>query len=191
MSTFASPQAQDVAVFGGSFDPPHCAHLMAVAYALTCTPCRVALVIPCFEHAFDKHAAAPFRTRLRMCRAAFAPFGRRVRVLDVEQRLPRPSYTVQTLRHLREHHPEWRLHLVIGSDILPETPRWRDFDQVRQLADLIVLARGAPHPQAIGPVFPPVSSTALRQAIRDGRPIDDLVPASVLALALREGCYRG
>ncbi len=184
-----APQPIDVAVFGGSFDPPHCAHVMAVAYVLTCTPCSLALVVPCYEHAFHKQSS-PFSVRVAMCRAAFAPFGRRVRVLDVERRLPTPSYSIQTLRHLAENHPEWRLHLVIGTDVLPETPLWRDFDQVEALAPPIVLARGAQHAAARGPVFPAISSTTLRAAIRDGRLVDDLVPGTVLEITEREGLYR-
>lgn len=182
-------ESVETAVFGGSFDPPHCAHVMAVAYVLSCTPCRQAVIVPTFRHAFDK-TSSPFAVRLAMCRAAFAPFGRRVRVLDVERRLPAPSYTVQTLRHLRELHPDWRPRLVIGTDILPETPRWHDFDAVARLAPPIVLARGAPHPDARGPVFPAVSSTALRQAIRERRPVDDLIPEPVLDIIRREGLYR-
>jgi nicotinate-nucleotide adenylyltransferase len=125
-----------------------------------------------------------------MCRAAFAPFGRRVRVLDIERRLPTPSFTVQTLEHLHERHPDWRLHLVIGTDVLPETPLWRDFDRVAALAPPIVLARGTAHPAGRGPVFPAISSTALRAAIREGRQVADLVPAEALAVAEREGLYR-
>ena len=181
--------AREVAFFGGSFDPPHCAHLMAVAYALSCTPCREAWVVPAFDHAFAKDSA-PFDARVAMCRAAFSPFGRRVRVLAVEARLPRPSYTVQTLRHLASSHPDVSLRLVIGSDVLAETPKWRAFDEVASLAPPIVLARpgGAPGPGR-GPAFPDVSSTAVRLAIASGRDVSDLVPAAVLDIIREEGLY--
>ncbi len=179
----------DVALFGGSFDPPHCAHVMAVSYVLSCTPCREAWVVPVFRHAFDKDTA-PFADRLAMCRSAFAPFGRRVRVLDIERRLPAPSYTVQTLRHLARRHPGTRFHLVVGTDILAETHRWREFDQVVTLASLLVLARGAPDPRAVGPTFPAVSSTAIRADLAAGRDVSALVPSAVLDRIVRRGLYR-
>lgn len=181
---------QEVAVFGGSFDPPHCAHVLAVAYALSCTPCTRAVVIPTFAHAFQK-GSLPFRDRIALCRAAFRPFGRRVAVLDVEARLPTPSYTVQTLEHLREIHPDWRLTLVIGSDIVPETPRWRDFERVRSLARIRVLARaGFPDPTAQGPEFPALSSTDLRRDLAAGRDVSAQVPRAVLDLIRKRGLYR-
>jgi nicotinate-nucleotide adenylyltransferase len=182
--------SEDVAFFGGSFDPPHLAHVLAVSYVLSCTPCRLALIVPCFSHAFDKPHAAGFRDRLTLCRAAFTPFGRRVRVLDVESRLPSPSYTVQTLRVLSREHPEWRLHLVIGSDILSETRKWRDFDEVERLAPPIILSRAVHHPDAQGPVFPDIASSVIRQSLARGSDVSDQVPMDVLALIRKKGLYQ-
>jgi nicotinate-nucleotide adenylyltransferase len=178
---------REVALFGGSFDPPHCAHVMVASWILACTPCRELWVIPVFEHAFGK-IAAPFRTRVAMCRAAFACFGRRVRVLDVEARLPHPSFTVQTLRHLASAQPDARFTLVVGSDIPAETARWRDFDAVRRLARLLVVGRDGAA-DAPGPRFPAVSSTRIRQDLAAGLSVDDRVPRDVLAVVRREGLY--
>jgi nicotinate-nucleotide adenylyltransferase len=157
---------------------------------LSCTPCREVWVLPVFDHAFGKDSA-PFRARLAMCRAAFACFGRRVRVLDVEARLPRPSYTVQTLRHLHAAHPEADFTLVLGSDIPSETRRWRDFPEIRRLADLLVLPRtGAPDGSATAaPPFPDISSTAIREALTLGQDVSAQVPANVLRIVEREGLY--
>ena len=179
---------RDIALFGGSFDPPHCAHVMAMSYVLSCTPCTEAWVLPVFHHAFAKDIA-PFKVRLALCRAAFACFGRRVRVLDVESRLPSPSYTVQTLRHLVGAHPAARFHLVVGTDILSETSRWKDFPEVARLARLLVLNRGEPDPRAAGPVFPPVSSSAIRADLAAGRDVSDRVPRAVLERIHATGLY--
>ena len=180
-----------IAIFGGSFDPPHCAHVMAVSWVLSCTPCDAVFVIPVFEHAFAKRPA-PFRARVAMCRAAFACFGRRVRVLDLEARLPRPSFTVQTLRRLHADVPNAAFTLVMGSDIPSETARWRDFDEIRRLADLLVLPRtGAPAEAAAHgmPTFPDVSSTAIRESLAGGQDASAVVPAAVLEIVRREGLY--
>ncbi len=178
------------AVFGGSFDPPHCAHVLAVAYLLTCTGHREVFVVPCYRHAFGK-ASAPFRDRLRLCRAAFRPFGRRVRVLDLEARLPVPSYTVQTLRHLAGAFPDRAFTLVVGADILPETPGWREWDEVARLARVLVLRReGFPDPPGSrGPRFPAVSSTAIREAIASGQDVSEVVPHSVLDIISERSLY--
>jgi len=177
------------AVFGGSFDPPHCAHVLVVAYLLTCTEVSEVFVIPCAQHAFGK-VLAPFWDRMAMCRAAFRVFGRRVRVLDLEARLPVPSYTVQTLRHLVAAHPDRSFTLVIGSDIVAELDRWHEVGEIRRLARILVLAREGTAPAGTrGPVFPAISSSAIRAALADGRDVSDLVPAAVLDWIHRKHLY--
>ncbi|NOZ02948.1 MAG: nicotinate-nicotinamide nucleotide adenylyltransferase [Deltaproteobacteria bacterium] len=178
------------AVFGGSFDPPHCVHVMAVGYALSCTPCQDAWVVPCYSHAFGKEMAS-FEARMDMCRAAFSIFGKRVRVLDVESRLPAPSYTVQTLRHLVDLHPGRTFRLVIGSDVLPETSEWKEWDEVRRIAPPIIMQRvGAPPAaQALTPLFPDVSSSDIRERLIRHRPVDDLVPIGVLRVIHERRLY--
>jgi nicotinate-nucleotide adenylyltransferase len=185
----ARETAASIAVFGGSFDPPHCAHVMVASWVLSCGGADSLLVVPTYEHPFAKESA-PFRKRVAMCRAAFACFGRRVRVLDVESRLPRPSYTVQTLRHLHAAYPGSSLTLVVGSDIPPETPQWRDFDEVRRLARVLVVGRQGAQPGPDGvPVFPDVSSTSIRSALASGGDVSGQVPSAVLGLIRREGLY--
>jgi nicotinate-nucleotide adenylyltransferase len=117
-----------------------------------------------------------------MCRAAFAVFGDAVRVMDVEAHLPQPSFTVRTLEHLVQAHPDRDFVLVVGSDILAETDRWKDFDRVKQLAELLVLPRPGGTPVEAGPrvLFPDVSSTAIRESLARGEDVRDWVPGTVL-----------
>jgi len=178
----------EVAIFGGSFDPPHCAHVMVVSWVLTCTPCEQVLVVPVAEHPFGKRSA-PFQVRLSMARAAFACFGDRVTVSDIEARLPQPSYTVQTLRALRQTFPTARFTLVVGSDIPKETGRWQSFDEVQRLARLMVVARAGADQGGQGPVFPDVSSTELRAALAAGKDCTAFIPRDVLAMIFKEGLY--
>src|SRR6185436_19281792 len=99
----------NVLFFGGSFDPPHVAHVLCVAHALSAGEFERALVVPVFEHAFGKRLCA-FEHRLRMCELAFADL-RNVEVSSVEAELERPSYTLRTLERLSREHPDWRLRL--------------------------------------------------------------------------------
>lgn len=184
------PDEYQTAVFGGSFDPPHCVHVMAVSYALACTPCREAWIIPCFTHAFGKELAS-YEARMEMCHAAFSLFGKRVRILDVESTLPPPSYTVHTLRHLAQAHPGRTFRLIIGSDILPETREWKEWDEVTRLAPPIIMQRvGAPpSTEALTPLFPDVSSSDVRRRLAGGVDVDDLVPDEVLRIIRSKGLY--
>lgn len=174
----------NVLFFGGSFDPPHVAHVLCVAYALSVGNFERVLVVPVFEHAFGKQLC-PFEHRVRLCELSFS-FIEGVEVSRVEAELARPNYTLHTLRHLSAQHPDWRLRLLIGSDVLSEAPRWYGFDEVARLAPPFVVPRagfgGAGEPA----LLPDVSSTRVREllAARGGAEPDNelgrVVPRAVL-----------
>src|SRR5690606_9169366 len=111
-----------VAVFGGSFDPPHLAHQQAVRHLLRSPEVDRVLVVPVYEHAFDK-ALAPFEHRVRMCELSMLEDDR-VTVSRIEASLGRPSYTLHTLRALHQQHPSWSLRLVVGADVLHDATKW-------------------------------------------------------------------
>jgi nicotinate-nucleotide adenylyltransferase len=182
-----------VGIFGGSFNPPHVAHVLAVAYVLSCTEVDRVVVIPAFQHPFAK-SLAPFADRLEMCRRAFEPIAR-VDVSSVEEELGGESRTVRTLEHLHAQHPEWRMRLIVGSDIIHEMDRWTAPERVRELAPPIVLGRIGVAPAAghenAPRVLPEVSSTAIRSALGNGTSLDNLVPRAVLEWIRERGLYRG
>jgi len=183
-----------VAIFGGSFNPPHVGHLLAATYVLACTPVDRVVVVPTYRHPFQK-PLAPFDDRLAMCRHAFAGMAN-VEVSDVEKMLGGESLTVRTLEHFASVHPHWRMRLVIGADVLNELPTWTRPDRVRELAPPLPLARVghvAPNDADTSPpVLPDVSSTTVRGlfAKAEWEQAQRLVPASVVAYARQHGLYR-
>ncbi|GAB4208704.1 MAG: nicotinate-nucleotide adenylyltransferase [Sandaracinaceae bacterium] len=183
-----------VGVLGGSFDPPHCGHVLLATYALSVAPIDGVLIVPAFAHPFGKQMA-PFEQRLAMARAAFGVLAAsRVAVCDVEAELAPPSYTWRTLERLAEHLPSAGFRLLVGSDIVRDTAKWSRFDRVRELAPLFVIGRSghdAPDAESAPLDLPEVSSTEVRRRIRAGEPIDGLVPDVVARLIAREGLYRG
>lgn len=182
---------ETVAVFGGSFNPPHIGHVLAVTYVLTCTEIDRALVVPCFRHPFAK-SLAPFEDRLEMCRLAFADLAR-VEISAIEAELGGDSLTVRTLERLAMHHPEWAMRLVVGTDVVAEMDRWTSPERVRALAPPLVLARaGVPVPGGVvaaPAVLPEVSSTVVRNALAAGESLEPWVPRRVLTYARAHGLY--
>lgn len=187
-------QGVRVAVFGGSFDPPHVAHVLAVSYVLACHELERVVVVPVFEHAFDKDLA-PFEHRYELARRAFAWLPG-VEVSRIEERLPKPSYTLQTLETLAAENPHFGLRLVVGSDVLHERHNWRSFERIEAIAPLLVLGRaGFPHPDAPPALLPDVSSTRVRELLSSGsedasRELASLLPRRVLAYIREHGLYR-
>jgi len=180
----------NVAVFGGSFNPPHVAHVLACALVLAVEDVQRVLVVPTFRHPFAK-PLAPYDERLAMCALAFRDLPA-VEVLPVERELGGESRTLRTLEHLAGAHADWSLRLIVGADILNEAPRWFGFEAIAKLAPLIVLGRAGVEAAGAGPaLLPEVSSTRVRQSIAAGAwdEAGRLVPRAVLAHIRQRGLY--
>src|SRR2546430_4459271 len=98
-----SIDAMEIALFGGSFDPPHVGHLLAATYVLATEPVGELWLVPVHQHPFGKKLAAPFEHRVELCEALIADAGlRRARVSRVEAELGGEGRTVDLLEHLRD-----------------------------------------------------------------------------------------
>lgn len=168
-----------VGVFGGSFNPPHVGHAMVAAWLGWTRRVDEVWLVPAFHHAFDK-ALAPWPVRVRAVEALAATVGPWCRAVLVEAELPRPSYTVNTLRVLAARHPGVDLHLVVGADVAAQSATWKEWETISTEFAPIVVGRAGHPPVAGTPVFPEVSSTEVRRRLAAGEPVDALVPAAVL-----------
>jgi nicotinate-nucleotide adenylyltransferase len=177
-----------IAVFGGSFDPPHLAHTLVAAYVLSAHAIDRVLVAPCFRHPFDK-PLAPFEHRVRMCEIAMRDL-RRVEVSAIERELGEKSLTLHLVEALAERHPGTALRLVLGTDLLAETPAWHAIDRVRALAPLLVVARAGYAGDPEAPPLPAISSTEVRRRLRGGVSTAGLVDPEVVAYARAHDLYR-
>src|SRR5687768_2585735 len=183
-----------VAVYGGSFDPPHAAHVLMASYLLAVGGFERVLVIPVYEHAFGKRLTA-FEPPLAMCRTCFSTLAA-VEVLDLEAELPKPNYTLRLIERLRELYPGDQLALVVGSDVLAETQKWHAFDRVCELAPpFIVPRKGHERPGLGRPLLPELSSTEVRDLLsRRADPaaaaeVASIVPRKVLEYVEAHGLY--
>jgi len=186
---------KSVAIYGGSFDPPHVSHVLAAVYALKVGGFEQVLVLPVFEHAFQK-PLTPFQHRLRMCELAFAGIAG-VEVSALERELATPSLTLRTLEHLSGLHPAWAMRLLVGSDVLSETSKWHAFERVAALAPPYVVGRpGYEQPADHAALLPDVSSTRIRDALparatpSHAAWLASSVPSAVLAYIDEHGLYQ-
>ncbi len=178
-------------VFGGSFNPPHLAHVLAVTVVLARFDVERVLVVPTHQHPFAK-SLAPYDDRVKMCELAMGWLPK-VEISRVEEELGGESKTVRTLEHLSAKHPEWNLRFLMGADIVVESAKWYRFDRVKDLAPPIVLGRqGITYDGAPVPVLPAVSSTEIRAMIAEQRwdAAAELVPRAVIEHVRARGLYR-
>ena len=181
-----------IALYGGSFNPPHLGHVQVVSYVLSTSDVDAVWLVPTFQHAFGK-SLAPFDERLEMCRLALAPFApERARVSAIERTMGGQSRTIDTVETLMAADPDARFDLVIGADILEERHLWKRFDRLEQLCRFIVIGRRGyeiPPDFAAAPPLFDVSSTQLRTALAAREPVENLLPASVAAYIRTAGLY--
>ena len=169
-----------VAVYGGSFDPPHVGHAMVAGWLRWADRADEVWLVPSHSHPFGKQSR-PFALRLALCEALAAAVGPWVRASDIEGHLDGPSFTIVMLRALSHKHPDHTFRYVLGADNLKDLPKWKDWDRITaEYAPIVVGREGYANPPD-SVVFPAVSSTEVRRRLATGEPVDHLVPAGVLA----------
>jgi nicotinate-nucleotide adenylyltransferase len=196
-----------IGILGGSFNPPHLAHLVCASEAAAQLELDRVLLTP-VDHPPHKDAERDpgGLERLELCRLAVAGDAR-LGVCDLEVVRGGPSYTIDTLRELHERTPEDHLTFIVGGDIALGLPGWREPEAVLGLARLAVAERsGADHtdvaarlgecfPEAPPPLFfdmprLDISSSQIRRRIAQGAPIRYLVPDPVAERIARGRLYR-
>lgn len=177
-----------VGVFGGSFNPVHNGHI-AVAREAVATGLveRVLMVLSPLNPLKERpEELAGDEDRLAMLRLACTPWPE-LTPSAIELTMPRPSYTSATLRRLAEEHPADRFRLLIGADNWECFPRWRDYsDILRDYAPIVYPREGSPMPLPGSGATPleaglhEISSTDIRRRIRARKPVNNLLPGTVL-----------
>lgn len=180
---FQSEKRRRVAIFGGSFNPPHIGHTAICKWLFNRGFVDEIWVIPCFMHPFGKELA-PYEHRLAMVRLAFCKLMMPIKILEVEKELGGVSYTLRTVEYLRKLNPDIIFHLVTGSDVEEEIEKWKDFDKIKDLAAIIRVPRGDRS------IIPDVSSTEVRDKIHYGGSYRDLVETQVAVYIITKGLYR-
>ncbi len=174
-----------IGLFFGSFNPIHIGHLLVGEYMVDKTDLdRVWYVVSPhnpLKNAFD---LAPEKDRLTMVRSALVN-NRKLIASDLEFSLPKPSYTINTMRHLEREYPENKFVIIMGSDNIGHFHKWKDHKTLLDAYNIYIYRR--PY-YNIGPyrkmknikVFDApmisISSTYIRELIRSGNSVRYLVP---------------
>jgi nicotinate-nucleotide adenylyltransferase len=204
-------RGERIGVLGGTFDPPHIAHLLIAQEARARLGLDVVLFVPAGEPPHKRgHAISSVEDRCAMVRLAIEDEpGFQLSRVDVDR--PGPSYTVETLRRLRaEYGPHATLDLIVGGDMLLDLPGWHDAAGVVAGADHIVVALrpgyldGAAIMRHLFKALPAlegkllliqltplnISASEMRLRVAASMPVRYYVPDSVIAYIAEHGLYR-
>ena len=168
-------------IFGGSFNPIHVGHIaLAQAVLQQCGLDEVWLMVSP-QNPLKRNDSDLLEDTLRFEMAQKALEGvHGVKACDYEFHLPKPSYTWNTLQHLSADYPDHRFFLLLGGDNWAHFQRWRHWQDILRHYDVIVYPRDQ-YAGTIDVPLLPVSSTEIRQRVRQGESIAGLVPECISA----------
>lgn len=186
-----------VGLFGGSFNPPHVAHLAVAEACADQLDLDTVLWMPAAAPPHKRDDAALAHPEHRVAMVTLGTAGNdRFAVSTLEVDRAGVSYTVDTLRALHAAHPDTEWTLLMGGDSLEDFTSWREPDDISRLARLAVYPRPgrvpSPSPFAATVVDAPsldLSSTQIRARLRGGRSVRYLIPDAVRAYITQHGLY--
>jgi len=188
-------------LYGGSFDPVHLGHLLVARAALEELSLDRLIFLPACQSPFKPQTVPEAGTlRLRMLRLALAGEPR-FAVDDREIRRGGVSYSVETVRSIREEFPSpaVRLFWLLGADQVSGLPLWRDAEALAGWVEFVVIPRPGSAFSALPPQFRltslrgwsvALSSSEIRERIRRGLEVRHLLPPAVAEVIAAEGLYR-
>jgi nicotinate-nucleotide adenylyltransferase len=189
----------NIGLYFGSFNPIHHGHLIIANHILNNAPLDQVWFVVSPQNPL-KPAAGLLNEYHRLYLVQLAVENEpKLRASDIEFRLPRPSYTVDTLAYLQEKYPQHQFSLIMGSDSFQNIARWKNYEYILQHYPVYVYRRpgfeinNPPPAKCIMEVQAPlleISATHIRKSIREGKSIRFLVPEKVLEEIERNGYYR-
>lgn len=201
----------NIGICGGTFDPFHRGHLDPILSVRETMQWDRVLYIPAYVQPFKLHGAVASGYH-RFAMVSLATLDHDFLFASaMELERGAVSYTVDTLRELRTEHPDATLDWIIGDDNLEKLDQWKSIDTIFELANFAVLSRSAAakpplsyqsrvtdpinRPKCGAIIFAknptiPISSTEIRQRLKTGQSIEDLVPPQVSRYIHHYDLYR-
>lgn len=186
-------------VMGGTFDPIHYGHLVAASEAASAFGLDKVLFVPTGEP-WQKQTITNADHRLAMTKLAIAG-NSLFEISTVDVLRAGPTYTIDTLREIHESNPEADIYFITGADSIAQIDSWKDSSQIWPLAHFVGVTRPGHSLEvpksAAGDVslleIPAlaISSTDIRARVESGKPIDYLLPDSVIDYIHANNLYQG
>lgn len=195
-----------LALFGGTFNPIHNGHIYLLNQVDKVMDFDRIIVMPSKipPHKSHENLISEYH-RLNMCKLSFEN-NEKVTVSDFEMTREEKSYTIFTLRHLKEQHPDSKIFLLMGSDMLLSFHEWFEHEKILKLCVIVAVSRSendseklAPYAKKIVeaggrckivPVLPfEISSTEIRRKISQGEDVSCLLPKNTLQYILENNLY--
>ena len=188
-----------IGLYFGSFNPIHTGHCIIANFVLSNTNLDQVWLIVSPQNPL-KPAGGLLNEYHRLHLVQLAIEGEKnIRVSDIEFRLPKPSFTIDTLSYLKDKYPHHSFSIIMGSDSFENLPKWKNYDHLISHYPIYVYVRPGHenvsfYPNADITVLKSplleISSTLIRHNVKEGKSIRYLVPDKVMEEIKRNGYYR-
>jgi nicotinate-nucleotide adenylyltransferase len=184
---------KNIAIYGGTFDPVHHAHLILAREAIETLDLDKVILVPAAISPLKKAApVASGEVRLAMLRAAIKGEPE-FEVDECELLRPPPSYTIDTVEEICRRERDAAIYCLIGEDNVEQLPRWHRFVELEKMVRFVVLDRTGKQPSHSYQLIHrriDISATEIRGRVAQNESIRYLVPESVEEIIQREKLYR-
>lgn len=197
-----SDNVKKTGIFGGAFNPVHNGHVRLAEEAVKQLKLRRLLIIPTYVSPHKHTELLPYEDRAEMCRRAFGHITG-AEVSDIEVRLGGTSYTINTVRALKQLYPDEQFFLLIGADMLFSFDKWYKYESLLKetkvcaaardsdsLADMMEYANELGRIKVMPTQAIKLSSTQVRSIAQQGGDITGMVPQGVAEYISEKGLYR-
>lgn len=177
-----------IGILLGSFDPIHMGHLYMATSALNNSLVDEVVFVPSVQNPWKKNSSG-FRNRCIMVQLAIDEL-ENCQLSCIDRRTSAPHYTSNTLKLLQEQYPNNELYLIVGADVAPNIKDWYEGDWILENFKLITVSRpGCENNNADIPMMFDISSSYIRDLVKDGKQVYPLVPKVVSQCIKRFGLY--
>ena len=184
-----------IGLFFGSFNPVHNGHLIIGNYICEYTDIEEVWFIPSPQNPFKKQSELlKFTERLEMLIVATKSY-KQFKVLDIENNLPLPSYTINTLNVLQDQYPENQFVIIMGADNILKLPKWKSGEEIINRYEVYVYPRrnynvNVSYAKIIAAPQIEISASFIRRGILEGKDLRFFVPRAVWDTITTKGFYR-
>ena len=177
-----------IGIYSGSFNPIHFGHIKLAKYLIASKLVdEVWLIVSTQNPLKQQNDLMDDNLRLKMAKIAFKKYPK-IKVSDVEFHLPKPSYTIDTLNFLQEKYPQNQFFLLIGADNVAVFDKWKNYTEILEKFTVLCyprenfLQKSEKFPQIkfINAPRINISSTEIRNRLKNNLPCDDLMPKNVV-----------
>lgn len=188
-------------LFFGSFNPIHSGHLILAHYMAEFTDLNeIWFIISPHNPLKKRQSLLEDHHRLALVKEAIDD-NPRFRAIDIEFKMPKPSYTIHTLTYLKEQYPTREFVLIMGSDILPTFHKWKNYEEILKYYQIYVYPRPGDHKNPYqenaavhiiqGVPQLDISSSFIRESIGNGKDMSYFLPKSVNTYIREMHFYEG